>query len=1011
MSYPSRSETARLERWPQRIELDDLRGCFALGDRDRELVFGPRGAENRLGLAVQLCALRFLGFVPQELAGIPETALRFLCEQTENEPQELLAYGERPQTRSAHFALVREQLDFDSWDEQHAAALAGWLTDRALEHERPSVLMSLACEHLRARRIVRPSIAVLARMTGQARERSHESVLERLRDQLGPTRCRELDALLDVDAARKVSEIAWLRAPIGRVGIRGALVQVQKYARLSEMAAEGIDLSSLPPGRRRQLAAQARRLDAEQLARRSTGPADGPLRRHPILLIALAELHLERGDELLDVFCILLAGARQRARTAVDRTRRESARTRDGLAELASSLSRILLEEKTAGRNPTPRVVREVGVARLRDAAAITKDTLPSLELEQLEVLHKSHGSLTRALTAIVDTVPLRAHRAEQPLLDELALLARQRRNRYLTGVSAELLPAEFRAWVRDEQGRVLRTRYELGLWFAVRDALRAGRLHRAASRKYLDPAAFLLPAREWARARDELSITFNRPLDATVRLADLEAEQTRLLEQAQRAVDNGDGLRLDEHGRLSSAAPRAEGEDPAVAELKSQVLARIPEIELADVLIEVDAWTGFTDELRHAGGATPRAGRLPERLYAAVVASGTLLGPVAMARICELSYRQIAWAQEWYLDVENIGAASRRITDYHHRLELTQHLGSGHFSSSDGHRVGQRGKPPTAAMLAREFGHHHGGLTVMSWTLDDYSTYGAKIVSVSDREATHSLDAIVHADAPDIREHTTDTHGYTDIVFALFDLLGIRFLPRLRDLPDQRLYRLGPARPDLTVDAARRGKIRPELIRDRWDELLRVAGSLKRGWITPSLLISRLQAQSPKGPLAAALQEYGRLVKTNFALEYHADLLQQRRITAMLNKGETTNTLRRRIAFANRNELRHDADPDQHAACLTLILNAIIVWNTRYIQAALDDIRRSRPELVTDQALARLAPVLHAHINPYGRYRFDLASAPEPGQLRPLNATPASAASDVSSAPIPATATNTKRC
>lgn len=796
-----------------------------------------------MALAVQLCALRFLGFVPEELAGIPEPALRFLCEQTETEPHELLAYGERPQTRSAHFALVREQLDFHPWEPGRAAALGVWLAERALEHERPSVLMSLACEHLRARRIVRPSITALARMIGAARESSHEVVLERLSSQLGPRRCVELDGLLEVDPARKVSEIAWLRTPIGRVGIQGALAQVAKYARLRELAADGVDLSSLPPGRRRQLAAQARRLDAQQLTRRTTGPVDGPLRRHPILLVALAELHLERGDELLDVFCILLAGARRRAKTAVDRARRESARTRDELAELASSLSRILLEEKAAGRNPTARVLREVGVSRLRDAAAITRDTLPSLEQEQLDVLHKSHSSLTRAMTAILDTVQLQAHPAE---------------------------------------------------------------------------------------------------------------------------------------------------------------LARIPEIELADLLIEVDAWTSFTDELRHVAGATPRADQLPERLYAAVVASGTLLGPVAMARICELSYRQIAWAQEWYLDVENVGAASRRITDYHHRLELTQHLGSGHFSSSDGHRVGQRGKPPTAAMLAREFGHHHGGLTVMSWTLDDYSTYGAKIVSVSDREATHSLDAIVHAEAPDIREHTTDTHGYTDIVFGLFDLLGIRFLPRLRDLPDQRLYRLGPARPDLAVDVARRGKIRAELIYDRWDELLRVAGSLKRGWITPSLLISRLQAQSPKGPLAAALQEYGRLVKTNFALGYHADPLQQRRITAMLNKGETTNTLRRRIAFANRNELRHDADPGQHAACLTLILNAIIVWNTRYIQAALDAIRQARPELVTDQTLARVAPVLHAHINPYGRYRFDLTGAPDPGQLRPLNAAPASAPNDVPTPPIP---------
>lgn len=166
------------------------------------------------------------------------------------------------------------------------------------------------------------------------------------------------------------------------------------------------------------------------------------------------------------------------------------------------------------------------------------------------------------------------------------------------------------------------------------------------------------------------------------------------------------------------------------------------------------------------------------------------------MARICDLSHRQIAWAEEWYLDPDNVASASQRVTGYHHQLELTQHLGTGQFSSSDGHRVGQRGKPPTAAMLARDFGYQLGGLTVMSWTLDEYSTYGAKIVSVAEREATHTLDAIVHADAPDIREHTTDTHGYTDITFALFDLLGLRFLPRLRDLPNQRLYRLGPTPP-----------------------------------------------------------------------------------------------------------------------------------------------------------------------------------------------------------------------
>jgi hypothetical protein len=514
VGYPSRREADRLERWPQRIELEDLRESFALGDSDRELVFGPRGAGNRVGLAVGLCALRFLGFVPDEVTGIPEPALRFLCEQTETEPHELLPYGEREQTRSTHVAMVRGHLGFRAWDADSAAAIGEWLAERALEHERPSVLMSLLAEHLRARRVVRPSVWVLARLIGSAREAAHDVVLQRLAEQLPTGRCDELDRLLDVDPALKLSEIAWLRAPIGRVAIKGALAQVAKYERLAELAAADVDLSALPPSRRRQLAAQARRLDAQQLQRRDAGPPDGALRRHPILLVALAELHLQRGEELLDVFCKLLAGAQRRANTAVDRARRKTARTRDELAELATTLSRIVLEESAAGRDPTARITRDVGLARLRDAASIAKAQLPPLEQEQLDLLHGGHHSLTRALSAILDTVALRTRDADQPLLDALALTRNQRRNRILTGAPIDVLPREYRGWVLDEDGRVLRTRYELGLWCAIRDALRDGRLFRPASRKYLDPAAFLLPDREWARAREELAITFDRPLD-----------------------------------------------------------------------------------------------------------------------------------------------------------------------------------------------------------------------------------------------------------------------------------------------------------------------------------------------------------------------------------------------------------------------------------------------------------------------------------------------------------------
>jgi hypothetical protein len=151
------------------IALEDLRGSFTLKAGDRDLVFSQHGPA-RLGVAVALGALRFMGFVPDDLASIPEHALLWVCDQLEAEPTELLAYGARAQTRSDDLGAIRAHLAFRIAHTQDLDLLAGWLGARALEHDAPSALFSRAAEHLLARRIVRPSVDQLARMIATARE-------------------------------------------------------------------------------------------------------------------------------------------------------------------------------------------------------------------------------------------------------------------------------------------------------------------------------------------------------------------------------------------------------------------------------------------------------------------------------------------------------------------------------------------------------------------------------------------------------------------------------------------------------------------------------------------------------------------------------------------------------------------------------------------------------------------------------------------------------------------------
>jgi len=67
-------------------------------------------------------------------------------------------------------------------------------------------------------------------------------------------------------------------------------------------------------------------------------------------------------------------------------------------------------------------------------------------------------------------------------------------------------------------------------------------------------------------------------------------------------------------------------------------------------------------------------------------------------------------------------------------------------------------------------------------------------VVRTTVRDATYVLDGILdnQTELP-IEKHTTDTAGYSDIIFALFDLLGLQFAPRLAGLPDRRLFAPGP--------------------------------------------------------------------------------------------------------------------------------------------------------------------------------------------------------------------------
>ena len=179
---------------------------------------------------------------------------------------------------------------------------------------------------------------------------------------------------------------------------------------------------------------------------------------------------------------------------------------------------------------------------------------------------------------------------------------------------------------------------WELCVLMALRDGLRSGDVYVPGSRRYADPASFLLTPQQWEPQRLEFCHVTGKPASAAEALAlandELHAALANL--EAQLARGGGPGeVRLGADGEL--VIPPLTAEDvPAEADaLRDELGALLPRVPIASVLVEADARTGFTDHLVHAGGKVARPPELKRNLLYVIIAEATNMGLGAMAESC----------------------------------------------------------------------------------------------------------------------------------------------------------------------------------------------------------------------------------------------------------------------------------------------------------------------------------------------------------------------------------------
>ncbi len=247
--------------------------------------------------------------------------------------------------------------------------------------------------------------------------------------------------------------------------------------------------------------------------------------------------------------------------------------------------------------------------------------------------------------------------------------------------------------------------------------------------------------------------------------------------------------------------------------------------------------------------------------------------------------------------------------------------------------------------------------------------------MSSSEREAAYVIDGLNNMNVPKIDIHSTDTHGYTELIFSEMHFLGISFAPRIKNIGNQKIYtfttkksyqKLGykilPSRP-----------IRQKLIEEYWEDILRFMVTIRLNMISASQLFKRLSSYAKDNPLYKAIKEFGRIVKSLFVLTYFDDVKLRQRIEKQLNCIELSNKFSKAIFYANNGEFKQ-ADPDEQnivVSCKVLIQNSIVLWNYLYLSQLLINCadKNERAEMIS---LIKEGSVLTwSHINLHGEFDF----------------------------------------
>lgn len=931
---------------------------YTLADDDLEHINDRRRPENRIGFALQLCALRYPGRILSSDEVIPEKVLRFIAAQLGLTGDDILPYAARRQTRQQHLHALRQIYGFKMFSGQGARTLKAWLEQEAERARSNDDLARKFVEECRRTQTVLPGITVIERLCADVLVAAERRIESRIAARLDDRTKEQLDALLTENLDGKISQFVWLRQ--FEVGSNSAAAS-RLLDRLEFLQGLGLApdiLDGIPPHRVTRLRRQGERYFADGLRDITSD------RRLAILAVCAIEWAAAIADAVIETHDRIVGKTWRDAKKLCDA---RIADARSSLQETLRSfndLGAALLEAKGDGASLDDATETACGWARLESMVATASELTDTMAADALaHVVHEYHRfrryapRMLRALDIRNAPVAAPLMKAARVIAEDKADAPRQtaflrKNSKWHRHLNAQE-PDDNRLW-------------EVAVLFQIREAFRSGDIWLAHSRRYADLKQALVPV-EAAKVMPRLTM----PLEPEVWLADRKARLCEGLEMLAKAartgaipggsIENGI-LKID---RLTGAVP-----DEADA-LVLDLYDRLPAVRITDLLLEVDDDIGFTEAFTHLRTGVPCRDRIG--LLNVLLAEGLNLGLSKMAEATSShDYFQLSRLSRWHIESDAINRALAMVIAAQSELPMARYWGSGITASSDGQFFPTTRHGEAMNLINAKYGSEP-GLKAYTHVSDQFGPFATQNIPATVNEAPYILDGLLMNEVGrKIKEQYADTGGFTDHVFAVTALLSYRFIPRIRDLPSKRLYLFDPTTAPKELRGLIGGKVRENQVVENWPGILRTIATMVAGVMPPSQLLRKFASYPRQHELALALREIGRIERTLFIIDWLLDADMQRRANVGLNKGEAHHVLKNALRIGRQGEIRDRTAEGQHyrMAGLNLLAAIIIYWNTKHLGQAVDARKRGgldcAPEL-----LSHISPLGWAHILLTGEYRW----------------------------------------